>query len=154
MIDTPNRSIGFASPRISEVIASIAPELADDPSASDGSGDLTGEVLNVNADTAAAEVAVALGAEKFVALTDVEGLYANWPDKSSLVDAISANELRELLPRLDSGMAPKMEAALRAVDRGVGQAHVIDGRMAHSMLLEVFTDSGIGTQVQWEKDQA
>ena len=112
------------------------------------------EVLNVNADTAASAIAVALGARKLIMLTDVEGLYLNWPDKSSLVDAISANELRELLPRLDSGMAPKMEAALRAVDRGVGQAHVIDGRMAHSMLLEVFTDSGIGTQVQWEKDQA
>ncbi len=105
------------------------------------------EVLNVNADTAASAIAVALGAKKLIMLTDVEGLYRNWPDKSSLVDQIVAGELRELLPSLDSGMAPKMEAALRAVDCGVSQAHVIDGRMAHSMLLEVFTDAGIGTQV-------
>ena len=105
------------------------------------------EVLNVNADTAASAIAVALGAKKLIMLTDVEGLYLNWPDKTSLVDQIVASDLRELMPSLDSGMAPKMEAALRAVDRGVSQAHVIDGRMAHSMLLEVFTDAGIGTQV-------
>lgn len=112
------------------------------------------EVLNVNADTAASAIAAALGARKLIMLTDVEGLYLNWPDKSSLVDEVSAADLRALLPTLDSGMAPKMEAALRAVDRGVGQAHVIDGRMAHSMLLEVFTDSGIGTQVTWEGSKA
>lgn len=105
------------------------------------------EVLNVNADTAASAIAVALGAKKLIMLTDVEGLYRNWPDKSSLVDMIGAEDLRGILPTLDSGMAPKMEAALRAVDRGVDHAHVIDGRMAHSMLLEVFTDAGIGTQV-------
>ena len=105
------------------------------------------EVLNVNADTAASAIAVALGAKKLLMLTDVEGLYRNWPDKSSLVDMIGAEDLRGILPTLDSGMAPKMEAALRAVDRGVDHAHVIDGRMAHSMLLEVFTDAGIGTQV-------
>lgn len=105
------------------------------------------EVLNVNADTAASAIAVALGAKKLLMLTDVEGLYRNWPDKSSLVDMIGAEDLRAILPTLDSGMAPKMEAALRAVDRGVDHAHVIDGRMAHSMLLEVFTDAGIGTQV-------
>ncbi|WP_182048999.1 acetylglutamate kinase [Changpingibacter yushuensis] len=108
------------------------------------------EVLNVNADTAASAIAVTLHAKKLIMLTDVEGLYLNWPDKSSLVSHISASELREVLPTLGSGMAPKMEAALRAVDRGVSQAHVIDGRMAHSMLLEVFTDAGIGTQVAWD----
>ena len=107
------------------------------------------DVLNVNADTAASAIASAMGAKKLLMLTDVEGLYLNWPDKSTLVSQISAAELRVLLPKLDSGMAPKMEAALRAVDRGVEQAHVIDGRMAHSMLLEVFTDEGIGTQVSW-----
>lgn len=105
------------------------------------------EVLNVNADTAASAIAVALAALKLIMLTDVEVLYLNWPDKSSLVDKISAAELREVLPSLDAGMAPKMEAALRAVHQGVDQAHVIDGRMAHSMLLEVFTDAGIGTEV-------
>lgn len=134
------------------VIASIAPELADDPSASDGSGDLTGEVLNVNADTAAAEVAVALGAEKFVALTDVEGLYANWPDKSSLISSLTTSELREMLPSLESGMIPKMQAALRAVDNGVPRASIVDGRSAHSSLLEIFTDTGIGTEVTPDGD--
>ena len=107
------------------------------------------DVLNVNADTAASAIAAALGAKKLLMLTDVEGLYLHWPDKSSLVGQISASDLRELLPSLDHGMAPKMEAALRAVDRGVEQAHIIDGRMAHSMLLEVFTDAGIGTLVTW-----
>ena len=136
------------------VIASIAPELADDPSASDGSGDLTGEVLNVNADTAAAEVAVALGAEKFVALTDVEGLYANWPDKSSLISSLTTTELRQMLPSLESGMIPKMQAALRAVDNGVPRASIVDGRSAHSSLLEIFTDTGIGTEVTPDGDVA
>ena len=112
--------------------------------------DSPNEVLNINADTAASAIAVALGAAKFIALTDVEGLYKDWPDKSSLVSRIDVRDLRELLPTLDSGMAPKMEAALRAIEGGVPQAHIIDGRMAHSMLLEVFTDAGIGTLVQGE----
>lgn len=105
------------------------------------------EVLNVNADTAASAIAVALDAAKFIMLTDVEGLYADWPNKDSLVSKICVEDLRAMLPDLDSGMAPKMEAAVRAVDGGVSAAHVIDGRMAHSMLLEVFTDAGIGTLV-------
>ena len=80
-------------------------------------------------------------------LTDVEGLYTSWPDKSSLVSKISVDAVRELLPSLDQGMVPKMEAAVRAIDGGVKKAHVIDGRVAHSMLLEVFTDAGIGTEI-------
>jgi acetylglutamate kinase len=102
---------------------------------------------NVNADTAAAALAIALKAEKLVVLTDVEGLYANWPDKSSLLHEIRAAELEKLLPGLESGMVPKMEACLRAVTGGVPKAHVIDGRLAHSVLLEVFTSSGVGTMV-------
>ena len=105
------------------------------------------EVLNVNADTAAGAIADAAGADKLIMLTDVEGLYLDWPDKSSLVSEIHPDDLRALLPVLDSGMKPKMEAALRAVERGVPKAHIIDGRMAHSILLEIFTDDGIGTQV-------
>ncbi|VEI14139.1 acetylglutamate kinase [Trueperella bialowiezensis] len=108
------------------------------------------EVLNVNADTAAAAIAAAANADKLIMLTDVEGLYLDWPDKSSLVSEIHPDEVRTLLDRLDSGMKPKMEAALYAVDHGVPKAHIIDGRMAHSMLLEIFTDAGIGTQVTWE----
>ena len=130
------------------VIASIAPELAEtDDDAAAGLGALTGQVLNVNADTAAAEVAVALGAEKFVALTDVEGLYADWPDRSSLISSLTAGELREMLPALEAGMIPKMRAALRAVEGGVPRASIVDGRSPHSSLLEIFTDTGIGTEV-------
>lgn len=106
-----------------------------------------GTSYNVNADTAAAALAIALRAQKLVVLTDVEGLYANWPDRSSLIPAIGADRLREILPSLESGMVPKMEACLRAVEGGVPRATVIDGRVAHSVLLEVFTDSGVGTMV-------
>ena len=104
-------------------------------------------VLNVNADTAASALAVALGAAKLVVLTDVEGLYADWPDRSSLLSRVGADRLRELMPTLESGMVPKMEACLRAVDGGVPQAHVIDGRRPHALLLEVFTAAGVGTMV-------
>ncbi|WP_024877844.1 acetylglutamate kinase [Saccharomonospora piscinae] len=114
--------------------------------------DVDGVVHNVNADTAAGALAAALGAEKLVVLTDVEGLYADWPDRSSLVDRIDADALDRLLPGLASGMIPKMEACLRAVRGGVRRAHVIDGRLAHSVLLEVFTSRGVGTMVLPGKD--
>lgn len=129
------------------VISSIAPEVGDEDHDGPGAPPPTGEVLNVNADTAAAAVAAALGAEKLVVLTDVEGLYADWPDPSSLIPSLTAAQLRELLPDLDSGMIPKMAACLHAVEHGVGSAAVVDGRRAHSPLVEIFTDSGIGTQV-------
>ncbi len=106
-----------------------------------------GGVYNVNADTAAAALAVGLGAEKLVVLTDVEGLYADWPASDQVISQLSADELEKLLPSLSSGMAPKMEACLRAVRGGVKAAHVLDGRVQHSLLLEVFTDEGIGTMV-------
>ncbi|WP_040689233.1 acetylglutamate kinase [Nocardia vinacea] len=109
--------------------------------------DADGVVHNINADTAAAALAEGIGAEKLVVLTDVEGLYTNWPDRSSLTSHIDAAELAELLPRLDAGMVPKMEACLRAVQGGVPTAHVIDGRVPHSVLLELFTGEGIGTMV-------
>jgi acetylglutamate kinase len=102
---------------------------------------------NVNADTAAAAIAVALDAEKLVVLTDVEGLYADWPASSEVISSIRADELSRLLPQLSSGMIPKMEACLRAVEGGVRQAHVLDGRVPHALLLEVFTTEGIGTMV-------
>jgi acetylglutamate kinase len=106
-----------------------------------------GELLNVNADLAAASLAVALGAEKLMVLTDVPGLYANWPNLDSLVSEISVAELRLLIPSLESGMIPKMQACLEAVEGGVPKAHIIDGRQPHSILLEIFTESGVGTQV-------
>jgi acetylglutamate kinase len=118
------------------VISSIAPD-----------GDVPGQVLNVNADAAASALAVALRADKFLILTDVAGLYSDWPNRESLVSVITADELRDLLPSLESGMIPKMTACLEAVDGGVVNAAIIDGRLEHSLLLEVFTQQGIGTQV-------
>ncbi|PFG42909.1 N-acetylglutamate kinase [Isoptericola jiangsuensis] len=118
------------------VVSTVAPD-ADDPT----------QVLNVNADTAAAALAVALGAKKLIVLTDVEGLYTSWPDRTSLVEQIGAGDLAALLPSLSAGMVPKMEACLRAVQGGVPRASVIDGRQAHSVLLEVFTTRGNGTMV-------
>ncbi len=102
---------------------------------------------NVNADTAAAALAVAVGAEKLVVLTDVEGLYADWPASSEVITEIDADGLEDLMPSLSSGMIPKMEACLRAVRAGVPRAHVLDGRVPHALLLEIFTSEGIGTMV-------
>jgi len=109
--------------------------------------DTGGQVLNVNADTAAAALAVALGAQKLVVLTDVEGVYARWPERDSLLSEITADDLEAMMATLQSGMVPKMEACLRAVRGGVPRASVIDGRVEHSVLLEVFTPEGVGTMV-------
>ncbi len=116
------------------VVSSVAP-------------DVDGVVYNVNADTAAAALAIALNAAKLVMVTDVEGLYANWPDRSSLLSVVTADDLESMLPSLDAGMVPKMEGCLRAVRGGVSAAHVIDGREAHAVLLEIVTSEGIGTMV-------
>ncbi|WP_336658558.1 acetylglutamate kinase [Leucobacter sp. USHLN153] len=118
------------------VVSSIAPD-ADHPGVS----------LNVNADAAAGALAGALGAEKLVILTDVAGLYADWPNRDSLVSSITTGELEELLPSLETGMIPKMHACLDAVHSGVSKAAIIDGREPHSVLLEIFTEHGIGTEV-------
>jgi acetylglutamate kinase len=116
------------------VVASIAP-------------DANGVVHNVNADTAAAALAVGLQADRMVVLTDVEGLYADWPNSTDVIKELPASQLRELLPTLESGMVPKMEACLNAVEGGLTRATVIDGRVPHALLLEIFTNSGIGTMV-------
>ncbi|WP_236630745.1 acetylglutamate kinase [Bifidobacterium aemilianum] len=118
------------------VVSSVAPDEDD-----------ALQVLNVNADSAAAALATALGARKLVILTDVDGLYANWPDRGSLISHIGVENLRQLLPDLETGMRPKMEACVRALDGGVRQAHIIDGRKPHSILNEIFTREGIGTMV-------
>lgn len=116
------------------VVSTIAPDTA-------------GLVYNINADTAAAALAEALGAEKLLMLTDVEGLYTDWPDRGSLVNQINSEALAELLPTLEEGMVPKIEACLRAIDGGVPSAHVIDGRVEHCVLVELFTNEGAGTKV-------
>jgi acetylglutamate kinase len=109
--------------------------------------DVDGVVHNINADTAAAAIAEALGAETLLMLTDVEGLYTRWPDRTSLVSEIDTDTLAHLLPTLEEGMVPKIEACLRAVVAGVPSAHVIDGRVEHCVLAELFTDHGAGTKV-------
>jgi len=118
------------------IVSSIAPDL-DNP----------GNSLNVNADAAAAALATALNAKKLVVLTDVPGLYADWPHRDSLVSHLTSTELRAMLPTLESGMIPKMQACLDAVDGGVPTAAIIDGRVPHSVLVELFTSKGIGTEV-------
>jgi acetylglutamate kinase len=106
-----------------------------------------GQIYNLNADTAAAALAVALRAEKLIVLTDVEGLYADWPASEELISELTTDQLRLLLPTLSAGMIPKMEACVRAVEGGVPRAHVLDGRVPHALLLEVVTDEGVGTMV-------
>jgi acetylglutamate kinase len=112
-----------------------------------------GAVYNLNADTAAAALAVALRAQKFVVLTDVEGIYSDWP-AGEVISEITADRLEAMLPALSAGMIPKTEACLRAVRGGVPQAHLLDGRLPHAVLLEVFTDAGVGTMVLPERGAA
>jgi acetylglutamate kinase len=116
------------------VISSVAP-------------DADGLVHNVNADTAAAALAIALKAEKLLVLTDVEGLYRDWPDSDEVIQEINPDDLEKLMPSLASGMVPKMAACLKAVQGGVAKATVVDGREQHAVLLELFTNEGVGTQV-------
>lgn len=124
------------------VVSTIAPEMSGDT-----------QVLNVNADTAAAALAVALQARKLVVLTDVDGVYAAWPDRDSLLSRLSVVGAKELLTRVDEGMIPKLEACIRAVEEGVPQAHVVDGRKPHSLLLEIFTSEGIGTVIEPDDEE-
>jgi acetylglutamate kinase len=135
-------------------VAEVRPETVRDivdagriPVISSVAPDVDGTVHNVNADTAAAALAVALGAEKLLVLTDVEGLYRDWPDSDDVIGEISPEALAEILPTLDAGMVPKMKACLQAVTEGVPRATVVDGREPHAVILEIFTDEGVGTQV-------
>jgi acetylglutamate kinase len=154
MVDGETVDLGLVGDVV-HVDAGLVTGLLDDgriPVVSSVSRSDDGGVYNVNADTAAAALAVALRAEKLVVLTDVEGLYAEWPPggvaaDAEVVSSLTATELEALLPTLSEGMAPKMEACLRAVQGGVATAHVLDGRVPHAVLLELFTDSGVGTMV-------
>lgn len=136
----PDAIVDLVRHRRIPVIATVAP-------------DADGVVHNVNADTAAAALAVALNAERLIMLTNVAGLYADWPASDKVITQISAAQLRDLLPKLEAGMVPKMEACLRAVDNGVPRATVLDGRIHHSVLLEIFTDDGVGTLILGGEDQ-
>nr|WP_181243261.1 acetylglutamate kinase [Glaciihabitans tibetensis] len=132
----PSVVLEYLNAGLIPVVSTIAPDL-----------DTPGQSLNVNADAAAASLAVALGAAKLVVLTDVAGLYRDWPNRDSLISNIGTAELETLLPSLESGMIPKMTACLDAVQGGVAKAAIIDGRIPHSILLEIFTSQGIGTEV-------
>jgi acetylglutamate kinase len=153
VVDGEEVDIGLVGDVV-EVDPGVVEGLLDDgriPVVSSVSGGADGVVYNVNADTAAGALAVAVRAEKLVLLTDVEGLYPRWSadtdDNGEVIDLLRADELERMLPELSTGMVPKMEASLRAVKGGVGSAHVIDGRVRHALLLEVFTNSGVGTMV-------
>lgn len=135
-------------------VAKVRPEAVQDiveagriPVISSVAPDENGLVHNVNADTAAAALAIALDAEKLLVLTDVEGLFRDWPDSDDVIQEISPEALEDMLPSLASGMVPKMTACLQAVRGGVPRATVVDGREEHAVLLEIFTDEGVGTQV-------
>jgi acetylglutamate kinase len=109
----------------------------------------TGQKLNVNADTAATAVAQALGAEKLMFMSDVNGVRRNKDDPDSLIDTLTEQDARELIRSgsIESGMIPKVEACLETLDRGVQKIHIIDGRLRHSLLLEIYTNQGVGTQL-------
>lgn len=114
----------------------------------DAAGRPTGQVLNVNADTAATAIAQALRAEKLVMLTNVAGIYGTWPDPHTLISEVSASDLRAMIPRLGEGMRPKAQALLDAIDGGVSSAAIVDGRIEHALLLEIFTTRGVGTMAR------
>ena len=166
IVDGQPVDIGLVGEIVATDAGAISALLADGriPVVSSVAAGEDGQTYNVNADTAAAALAVALGAAKLVVLTDVAGLYRDWPSSAdgatagtALADVISqltAGELERLLPGLSAGMIPKMEACLTAVRGGVPQAHVLDGRLSHAILLEIFTDAGIGTMVLPEGGQS
>src|ERR1039457_3863162 len=184
VVDGQTVDIGLVGEIVKTDCGAIEALLADGriPVVPSVAGGKDGEVYNVNADTAAAALAlalgaaklvvltdvaglyrgwpssgggvsqltVALGAPKLVVLTDVAGLYRDWPSSAEVISQLTVPELERLLPGLSAGMIPKMEACLTAVRGGVPHAHVLDGRLSHAILLEIFTDSGIGTMVVQE----
>jgi acetylglutamate kinase len=140
--------IGFVG-QIERVGVDVLHHIASDyiPVIASVGADREGRSYNVNADEAAGAVARALGAHKVIFLTDVAGWLNDPADPQSLIGQATAEQVRDALPRLDGGMRPKLQACLEAVQGGVGSAHIIDGRVPHSLLLELFTDAGIGTKI-------
>ena len=143
-----DRDLGFVG-EIERVDVDVLNHVAADyiPVIASVGADAEGHSYNVNADTAAGAVAAAIGAQKLVFLTDVEGWLADPPDPATLVSQATVAELDRALPSVAGGMRPKLEACRAAVAAGVESAHIIDGRVPHSLLLELFTDEGIGTKV-------
>ncbi|MGD0455809.1 MAG: acetylglutamate kinase [Solirubrobacteraceae bacterium] len=141
--------IGFVG-RIERVNVGVIEHVASDyiPVIASVGADREGHSYNVNADEAAGAVAGALGAYKVIFLTDVPGWLADPPDPASLIGQATAEQVDAALPSLEGGMRPKLEACLEAIKDGVSAAHILDGRIAHSLLLELFTDAGIGTKIE------
>jgi acetylglutamate kinase len=140
--------IGFVG-EIENVDVDVLLHIAEDyiPVVASVGADTEGNSYNVNADAAAAAVAASLGAFKIVFLTDVEGWRAEPDDPTSRISEATAQEVRERIPEVAGGMRPKLEAAVYALESGVAHAHILDGRQPHSLLLELFTDEGIGTKL-------
>jgi acetylglutamate kinase len=143
------QDIGFVG-RIERVNTGVIEHVASDyiPVIASVGADRDGNSYNVNADEAAGAVAGALGAYKVVFLTDVPGWLANPADPDSLIGQAGAEQVRGAIDGLQGGMRPKLEACLRAIDDGVSAAHILDGRVPHSLLLELFTDAGVGTKIE------
>jgi acetylglutamate kinase len=156
VVDGEDVDLGFVGDvsAVNPVVVAAIIDAGQIPVVSSIAPDSDGQALNVNADSAAASLAVALEAEKLIILTDVAGLYRDWPDRESLISSISVKDLRKLLPSLESGMIPKMTACLEAVEGGVPKAAIIDGRTQHSVLLEAFTTNGSGTEVVPAKEKS
>jgi acetylglutamate kinase len=140
--------VGFVGD-IDRVDVDVLNHIAEDyiPVVASVGADAEGHSYNVNADAAAGAVAAALGAYKVIFLTDVEGWRADVADPSTRISEATAAEVRERLPATSGGMRPKLEACVQALEGGVGAAHIVDGRQPHSLLLELFTDEGIGTKL-------
>ncbi len=141
--------IGFVG-RIERVNVGVIDHIASDyiPVIASVGADRDGRSYNVNADEAAGAVAGALGAYKVIFLTDVPGWLGDPADPGSLIGQTSTREIRAAMAGLRGGMRPKLEACVAAIDQGVSAAHILDGRVAHSLLLELFTDAGIGTKIE------
>jgi acetylglutamate kinase len=140
--------VGFVG-SIEKVDIDVLNHIAEDyiPVVASSASDRGGQSYNVNADEAAGKIAAALGAHKAIFLTDVEGWLADAADESSLISRATVEEVEERLPAIDGGMRPKLGACVDAIRGGAQSAHIIDGRQPHSLLLELFTDAGIGTMV-------
>ncbi|MBJ7270801.1 MAG: acetylglutamate kinase [Ilumatobacteraceae bacterium] len=151
MVTSRDSALGFVGD-ITKVDATIVKQMLDDsqiPVVATLGTDNTGQAYNINADTAAGALAEALGAQKLVYLTDIAGVRADKDDQGSLLRQATTSQLRSLLGSgaIDGGMIPKIESCVAAIERGVFQAHILDGRIAHVLLLELFTDAGVGTMV-------
>lgn len=148
-LDGEQIDIGYVGD-VADVRPDFVKTLIDDgliPVVSSVGMDDSGDPYNINADTAAAALASALQADKFVLLTDVEGLYADWPAATEVIRTLELSEVQPILSTTESGMVPKLKACADAVAGGVPRAHIIDGRIQHSLLVEVFTDEGVGTMI-------